>query len=129
MKPLLNLTIERSWLDMIASGEKREEYRSMRNRQVARVWSRAIDRGRLPPDALAIFRAGYSMRSPALAVEVAGMDLRGAKEIKHPEWGETRGELRFVIALGTVRVASSYADVKAWIEGLPPAKKEMENKQ
>ena len=118
MKPLLNLTIRRRWFDMIASGEKSEEYRAASNRQVANAYCRAINGDGPDCVTLMILRAGYRMDSPALAVEVVGMDMRGAHEVRHPEWGERRGEARFVISLGIVRVCGNYAQVKYWCEGL-----------
>ncbi|MBR1608113.1 MAG: hypothetical protein IJ678_00685 [Kiritimatiellae bacterium] len=118
MKPVLNLTIKRKWFDMIASGEKCEEYRDASNRQVARAYAADFN-GKIMLPFLMILRAGYRMDSPALAVEVAGMDVRGANEIRHPEWGERRGEARIVIALGIVRVCGNYAQIKAWCEGMP----------
>lgn len=115
MTPILNLTIRRKWLDMIASGGKREEYRRADNRQVARAYARAARHG-VPLDAVAVLRAGYTMRSPAVVVEVVGMTIRGAREVQHPEWGEERGVARFVIRLGRVLRGGAYADVRAWME-------------
>ena len=119
MKPLLNLTIKRRWFDMIASGEKSEEYRTASNRQVANAYCRAINGDGLGCMTLMVLRAGCRMDSPALAVQVVDMSLHGAHEVRHPEWGERRGEARFVIALGIVRVCGNYAQVKYWCEGLP----------
>ena len=118
MTPILNLTIRRKWLDMIASGEKREEYRRTDNHQVARALARAMRRC-LPANAVAVLRAGYTMRSLAVVVEVAGMTLRGAREVLHPEWGEERGAARFVIELGRVLYAGEYGQARAWMEARP----------
>lgn len=116
MKPILNLTIRRKWLDMIASGEKREEYRRADNRQVARAYARAMRHG-VPLDPVVVLRAGYTMQSPALVVELADMTPRGAREVLHPEWGEERGVPRFVIELGRVLYAGEYSRARAWMEG------------
>lgn len=112
----LNLTIRRKWLDMIASGEKREEYRHANNALVLNVWRRRFNDW--PDDAVAVLRAGYTMQSPALAVEVVGMAIRGAREVRHPEWGEgeQRDVLRFVLSLGDVLARGDYAAVRAWME-------------
>ena len=118
MKPILNLTIAKRWFDMIASGEKCEEDRTASNRQVANAYRRAINGGGLDGAPLMVLRAGYRMDSPALAVEVVGMDVRGASEVRHPEWGERRGEARIVISLGIVRVCGNYAQIREWIAGL-----------
>lgn len=114
MKPILNLTIRRKWLDMIASGEKREEYRYANNAQVLNVWRRRFNDW--PDDAVVVLRAGYTMQSTAVVVEVAGMTLRGALDVQHPEWGEERGVARFVIKLGRVLHVGEYARVRAWME-------------
>ena len=63
-----------------------------------------------------MLRAGYTMQSPAVVVEVAGVMIRGAREVKHPEWGEERGVARFVIRLGHVLHVGEYARVRAWME-------------
>ena len=118
MKPILNLTISRRWFDMIASGEKCEEYRTASNRQVANAYCRAINGGGFDGAPLMVLRAGYRMDSPALAVEVVGMDVRSARDVRHPEWGERRGEARIVISLGIVRVCGNYAQIRKWIAGL-----------
>lgn len=118
MKPILNLTIAKRWFDMIASGEKREEYRAASNRQVANAYRRAIVNGGLDGAPLMVLRAGYRMDSPALAVDVVGLDVRSARDVRHPEWGERRGEARIVIALGIVRVCGNYAQIREWIAGL-----------
>ena len=114
MKPILNLTIRRKWLDMIEHGAKREEYRDARCRQVERLYLRAWRDG-LPPGAALVLRAGYRMDSPALAVEVVGLMLRG--EAPHPEWGEPRRHgAHYVLKLGAVLARGDYAAVKAWME-------------
>jgi len=117
MKPILNLTIRRKWLDMIASGQKREEYRDPRNAQVGNVYARCVREPWLPLPLL-VLRAGYTMQSPALAVEVVGMTLRGPREVLHPKWGEgeLRGIARFVLSLGDVLARGDYAAVRAWME-------------
>lgn len=84
---VLNLPIKRRWLDMIASGEKREEYRSADNKQVARAYER-ISRCWPDGDSVMILRNGYRMDSPALAVRIVAMDMRSGDMAAHPEWGE-----------------------------------------
>lgn len=117
MTLILNLTIRRKWLDMIASGEKREEYRRANNAQVVRAWSRWLNSW--PDDAVAVLRAGYTMRAPAVVVEVVTMTIRGARDVGHPEWGEELGVARFVLKLGRVLYTGEYADVRAWMEARP----------
>lgn len=113
-KPLFNLTIKRRWFVAIATGEKREEYRKWQNAQCATAYSRLFHTG-VPKDAVAVFRAGYRMDSPALAVVVTGLELRCAKQAKHREWGEEPGVARWVISLGEVLKQGDYLTVKTWM--------------
>jgi len=114
MRVALNLPIERKWLDMIASGEKREEYRDCENRQCVRLYNDTGHDGcKMPDNLVAVFRNGYRMDSRALAVRLAGMGLRSGKEARHPEWGEPTGRrLHFVLKLGEVVASGTYAEVK-----------------
>lgn len=112
MNVVLNLTIRRRWFVMIASGEKREEYRAWDNAQVARLWKRAVCNG-MPCGAVVVLRAGYCMDSPALAVRLLAMDFRGKGEARHREWGEPLTS-HFVLQLGTVLKQGDYSTVKDW---------------
>lgn len=115
MNTLLNITIHRRWFDMIASGEKREEYRSLDNKQV-RVACKCVTNG-WPIGGLAmVLRNGYRMDSPALAVRVYGIILRNGNDSIHPAWGEPADRTHFVIMLGDVLVRGTYADVKRSLE-------------
>lgn len=110
MNTLLNLTIKRCWFDMIASGQKREEYRSLDNKKVGDKfvyrsgWSKGAQ--------VMVLRNGYSMGSPALAVRVYGIILRNGDDSVHPEWGEPTDRTHFVIMLGDVLMRGTYAEVK-----------------
>lgn len=105
---ILNLTIKRRWFDMIASGEKREEYRSLDNRQVAKAYKCVAD-GWPREGAAMVLRNGYRMDSPALAVRVIGFSVRlGAI---HPEWGEPNCPHRTII-FDEIICRGTYADVK-----------------
>ena len=114
MRTVLNLPIERKWLDMIASGEKREEYRDCEHRQCVRLYNDIGRNGCVMPDNLvAVFRNGYRMDSRAIAVELVGMTLRGGYEAKHPKWGEPKGRRsHLVLMLGNVVAKGTYAEVK-----------------
>ena len=113
MRTALNLPIKRKWLDMIASGEKQEEYRDGENPQCFRLYN---DIGRngcvMPDDLVAVFRNGYRMDSKAIAVELVGMTLRGGHEAKHPRWGEQGRRTHFVLLLGKTVARGTYAEVK-----------------
>ncbi len=109
MNTLLNLTIKRRWFDMIASGEKREEYRGEDNRQVKNAWERVAD-------VEMILRNGYRLDSPALLVHVYGIVLRDGNDFIHPEWGEPTDRPHFAIMLGDVLMRGTYAEVKKALE-------------
>lgn len=117
MNVVLNLPINGKWFDMIARGEKREEYRDCEHRQVQRayLWA-ANDREWGLTKPVAVFRNGYSMDSRALAIGIAGFDLRGRESVKHPEWGEPKGRrLHIAVELGAVLKLGTYREVKEWL--------------
>lgn len=106
---------------MIVRGEKREEYRACTNAQVARRWRDWFNNGLPAAPRVAIFRAGYCRSSPAIAVEVHTIGLRGQEcRYRRHDWGEPRGrEAYFAIALGRVLASGSYRDVKGKIDAMP----------
>lgn len=117
MKAILNLTIKGRWFDMIARGEKREEYRDCQHPQASRAYLWAMnnrDWSLCRP--VAILRNGYRMDSRALVVEVVGSDLRGLDEERHPEWGEPRA-CHIAIKLGDVLKVGDYRTVREWVHG------------
>lgn len=112
MNIILNLTIKRRWFDMIASGGKREEYRSLDNRQVAKACKRVAN-GWPREGAAMVLRNGYRMDSPALAVRVMLTSIRiGAI---HPEWGEPNCR-HYTIVFDEIICRGTYADVKRRME-------------
>ena len=117
MNILLNLTIKRRWFDMIASGEKREEYRSADNRQVVGTYKRLFNYLWPIVSCKMILRNGYRMDSSALAVRVFGMTMRSGAQAKHPEWGEPTGRgSHFAIMFDRIIARGTYAEVKEWLE-------------
>ena len=131
MKPLLNLTIKRNWLAMIASGFKKEEYRApncaqLRNWEEKRLDYYARWRTLSKP---AIYRAGYAMDSMACVVDVLGVappvvtghgvfaieDENFISEPRHPEWGEPPLP-HYTILLGEVLKSDSYEACKRFVE-------------
>lgn len=111
MKPILNLTIERRWLDKIVSGEKREEYRSEKNRQVARLYLRKMKEYGIKYPTLPIrfardfmvLRAGYRMDSPAAAVFLDAIEPREF-DCRHP--------FHFAIVIGGVIGSGPYWKIR-----------------
>ena len=113
----LNLTIKKQWFDLILSGKKWEEYRSIKNRQVMRMYE-FITNGWLGTSFnLLILRNGYSACSPALAVPIRAFYLRRGINARHPEWGEpTDEEWHFVLGLGKVLSHGTYKTVREWLD-------------
>lgn len=88
VRRVLHLTLKRRWFDMIASGQKREEYR-----EIKPYWSK-----RLPGqdyDAVQ-FRNGYSATAPAMMFELLWID-RGQGVL---EWGAPDGQEVYILRLG-----------------------------
>lgn len=88
---------------MIASGEKKEEYR-----EIKPYWNKRLEESIYEPDydcimyffkefATVIFRNGYSKQSPLLQVKCAGISVSyGAKR----EWGGNPDIKCYIIKLG-----------------------------
>ena len=115
MNILLNLTIKRRWFDMIASGEKREEYRSADNRQVVGTYKRLFNYLWPIVSCKMILRNGYRMDSRALAVRVLSIDLCMMSLPEHPGWGEPNCP-HYAILLGEIVSRGTYAEVKETLE-------------
>lgn len=99
-KKVLHLTLKRKWFEMIASGEKKEEYREQKP-----YWRTRLEN---PHPAIfvwdfkdfdyIVFRNGYSTDSPILIVEHIGTDYGESR----PEWADGKEEDCYVICLGKV---------------------------
>lgn len=129
---VLNLEIRRKWLEMIVSGEKREEYRRSSATQCFSLYIGEcateitsgcfITSATLPQDCVVIFRNGYHIASRAIAVELKGLSLRmsDSPHPRHIEWGEPLPETReghiyyyHTLKLGRVVAAGTYEYIKA----------------
>ena len=92
----LHLTLKKKWFDMILSGEKKEEYREVKD-----YWCNRLEW--VPSREIIIyhvikFRNGYSKNAPELTIECLGIERGKAK----PEWSDNwQGEV-FVIKLGKI---------------------------
>lgn len=86
---VLHLTLKREWFDMIASGEKREEYREIKDYWIKRLSGKTYD--------FVHFRNGYSKGCPEMLVECKGIDVGYGKQ----RWGAGSAE-RFKIKLGRI---------------------------
>lgn len=89
---VLRLTLKKRWFDMIASGEKREEYRAPSQWIKSRLVGKAYD--------LVEFSNGYSKSDPKMTVEYQGWHMGYGRA----EWGGATkpGEMLVVIRLGRV---------------------------
>jgi hypothetical protein len=108
---ILHLTLKKKWFDMIASGEKKEEYRDLKvywaNRLASRImcdavggWLHNIDSNISFKhfDLVHFARGGHFHDSiPQITVECLGVAIGKGK----PEWG-AEGDEYFVIKLGKV---------------------------
>lgn len=115
---ILHLTIKRKFYDMIASGEKLEEYRAIKKYWAVRLCGSAKyngnDKGLLPNDKSTYwngfypinfqkfdaieFKNGYSKTSPTMLVEFKGLDIGEAR----PEWSDNWEGDVFRIKLGKI---------------------------
>ena len=106
---MLIMPIKRKWLEMIRSGEKKEEYRDIKSYDTVRFrhlmtyapWKEehtlaairsATDRGGIP--ITVILRGGYSALSPA--IQVSGKLVIGEGK---PEWGAEPGKEYYIIRI------------------------------
>lgn len=116
-KRILHLTLKKKWFDMIASGEKKEEYRDVKPYWISRL----VD-GMGHPHSCADFnfkhkngyeysmdyavgydyvefRNGYRKDSPRVLVKILDIVLDAATTSK---WGAEYGKQYFIIKLGDI---------------------------
>ena len=90
----LKLVLKKKWYDMIASGEKTEEYRDLKD-----YWgNRLLEKGRwdCKPFDNVTFYLGYAKNRPSMTFRWI---CTGVGEGK-PEWGAEPGKKYFIIKLG-----------------------------
>ena len=86
---VLHLTLKKQWFDMIASGEKREEYR-----EIKKYWNRRLNK---EYDAIE-FRNGYAKDSPKITVKLDSV-LIGLGIV---EWGAPDYDRVYILKLGEI---------------------------
>ena len=89
---ILTLPIKKRWFDLIASGEKKEEYR-----EIKPYYQTRFDK----PLTHIRFTNGYGNSVPSVVVELLGI----SKGIPKPEWSEgtiEQGTEVYVLSLGDV---------------------------
>lgn len=103
----LHLNLKSKWFDMIASGEKKEEYRDDCDYWAKRLLDFKGQTGFPACDALdtkfknfdtVTFSNGYRWDRRQMVVEIKGMDFGDGKE----EWGAIRHKWCFIIKLGNI---------------------------
>lgn len=87
---ILHLTVIKNWFDMIASGEKTEEYRGIKP-----YWETRLQNGRY--DAVT-FRNGYSEYAPRVTRKLLAI----VQGIGNPKWGAPKDKQVFILKLGEV---------------------------
>ncbi len=88
---ILHLTLKKKWFDMIASGEKKEEYRDLTSYWAIRLRGKEFD--------AVSFRNGYAKDAPKMLVEIEFMlDCCYG----FPHWGAEPRVYYHVIRLGKI---------------------------
>lgn len=102
---VLHLTLKKKWFDMIASGEKKEEYRELKPYWFQRLgyWHDSdhetgyYDSGfNKMPDVI-LFKNGYTKESPSISVCCEEIVIGTG----NPDWGAEQGKKYFVIKLSS----------------------------
>lgn len=96
---VLHLTLTKKWFDMIASGEKKEECRDIKEYWRTRLWEFPKVPSNNPKyfDYI-IFKNGYAKDAPEMKVECNGIRVGYGKG----RWGAEPNKQYYVIALGDV---------------------------
>ena len=104
MANVLSLTLKKKWFDMIASGEKKEEYREIKDHWTSRLLHFKFDgTPYVYPHMIkwydeVEFINGYKPNAPRIRVEFKGVKIGKAV----PEWSDNwQGDV-FVIKLGEI---------------------------
>jgi len=99
---VLHLTLKKKWFDLIASGEKKEEYREIKYYWEARFKYHCNYQDMLHEYlhdyTHILFKNGYSKTAPTMLIEFLSTDIKEGKE----EWGAEKGERYFVLELGEI---------------------------
>lgn len=85
---ILYLTLKKKWFDMIASGEKTEEYREIKPYWNKRLFNRKIN--------VVEFSNGYGNFVPKMMYHIIDVKIGTG----NPSWGAEPNKLYYVIKLG-----------------------------
>jgi hypothetical protein len=95
---VLNLTLKKKWFDMIKSGEKKEEYREVKeywnNRLLSLDWS---EEGAYKKFDVIRFTNGYSKAAPYFYIASKGVGIGYGKT----KWGAD-GTAQYIFKLGKI---------------------------
>lgn len=91
MSKIVNMPICKKWFDMILSGEKKEEYREIKDYWLKRLMGMSI------VTHVKLIN-GYGKNMPYLLIEVKKVTVGTGKE----EWGAVPGEEYYVLELGEI---------------------------
>lgn len=91
----LHLTLKKRWFDMIASGEKKEEYREIKDYWIARL----MVHNQPQKYQCVQFRNGYSKDAPTMLIECKGISI-GKPAFKW--YGAETNKNVFIISLGNI---------------------------
>ena len=96
---VLPLVLKKRWFEMVALGQKKEEYRDLSDYWKTRIqnWLGRADRDDLPN--VVEFRLGYASRAPRAAFLLDSLLIREAYRFEHPDWGEPQGA-HYALRLG-----------------------------
>lgn len=87
---ILYLTLKKQWFDMIASGEKPEEYREIKPYWQSRLEGKEYDAVQ--------FRNGYQKNAPTIRVELKIITIG----LGNPSWGAPEAEKVYILKLGKI---------------------------
>jgi len=94
---MLILPIKKKWFDMILSGEKKEEYRELKQYYRSRFRNEGfLDQYGLPTikQGKVLFRNGYAENSPSFEA-LCSLDVKTGR----PEWGAEHGIEYYVLRI------------------------------
>jgi len=86
---VLHMTLKKQWFDMIASGEKKEEYREIKPYWINRL-NKQYD--------VIHFRNGYSKTAPTMIIELKSV----TRSLGIIEWGAPPDEPVYILRLGKI---------------------------
>lgn len=89
----LHLNLHKKWFDMIASGEKREEYRELSD-----YWKARMKTVRRDNVKTITFSNGYQRGRRQMVVSLKYISIRTGLN----EWGAEEGKIYFVLHLGNI---------------------------